>query len=148
MPAYLVGGDYVKTFNNDKFSKIEVYVTLVRPAYLYVLFDKRGVPPKWLRDEFEFTGDDIGVDAAHASLRMGPSSTRMGRSWPGGECRVSPLHLAAKSYQGRRGSSWPYRRAARRFQHVWNRSRAVALVLGISDTRSTQFEQRNVSAVA
>lgn len=64
MPAYLVGGDYVKTFNNDKFSKIEVYVTLVRPAYLYVLFDKRGDPPKWLRDEFEFTGDDIGVDEA------------------------------------------------------------------------------------
>lgn len=65
MPPYLIGGDYVKTFNNDKYIRqIEVFVTLDRPANLYVLFDSRGTPPRWLRDEFEDTGDAIGVDEA------------------------------------------------------------------------------------
>src|SRR5262249_14448522 len=42
MPSYLVGGDYVKTFNNDKVKRdIEITVTLDRPSKLYVLFDKR-----------------------------------------------------------------------------------------------------------
>jgi hypothetical protein len=42
MPAYLVGGDYVKTFNDDKnIGTIEVSVKLEQPANLYVLWCKR-----------------------------------------------------------------------------------------------------------
>jgi hypothetical protein len=63
MPKYLLGGDYVKTFNNDKCRKeIEIVVTLARPCRLYLLFDDRIDPPQWLRRSFRDTGDNIGVD--------------------------------------------------------------------------------------
>jgi hypothetical protein len=63
MPAYLIGGDYVKTFNNDKIKReIEITVTLNRAAKLYILFDKRIPPPQWLMENFRNTGDEIGVD--------------------------------------------------------------------------------------
>jgi hypothetical protein len=63
IPGYLGGGDYVKTFCNDKITKdLHVEVTLSRPAILFVLFDKRAVPPDWLTQSFEATGDDIGID--------------------------------------------------------------------------------------
>jgi hypothetical protein len=63
MPAYLVGGDYVKTFNNDKFNhEIRVAVKLAVPAHLYVLFDNRLPIPRWLQEGFRDTGDDIGLD--------------------------------------------------------------------------------------
>jgi hypothetical protein len=63
MPAYLVGADYVKTFCNDKVTKdLRIDVTLSHAATLYVLFDKRASPPKWLTDAFQPTGDEIGVD--------------------------------------------------------------------------------------
>ena len=63
MPTYLVGGDYVKTFNNDKCSKdIEIVVSVAMPCHLYILFDERIDPPGWLRERFRNTGDLIGVD--------------------------------------------------------------------------------------
>jgi len=63
MPRYLGGADYVKMFNSDKLSRnIRIDVTLSMPARLYVLFDNRLELPKWLTDEFQDTGDDIGVD--------------------------------------------------------------------------------------
>lgn len=63
MPVYLLGGDYVKTFNNDKCRKdIEIIVTLEAPCRLYVLFDDRIPAPKWLRENFRDTGDKIGID--------------------------------------------------------------------------------------
>ncbi len=63
IPAYLLGGDYVKTFNDDKMNtSVEMRVTLDRPAILYVLLDNRTPAPEWLRDEFYDTGDDVGVD--------------------------------------------------------------------------------------
>ena len=63
MPRYLLGGDYVKTFNNDKVNNdIEIRVTLGRPAKLYILFDDRIPAPPWLRENFRNTGDHIGVD--------------------------------------------------------------------------------------
>jgi hypothetical protein len=63
MPAYLIGGDYVKTFNNDKVkTDIEVTVKLNRAAKLYVLFDERIPAPEWLTRDFRNTGDVIGVD--------------------------------------------------------------------------------------
>lgn len=70
MPAYLVGGDYVKTFNNDKFNhNVRISVRLARPARLYVLFDNRLDPPAWLREGFHDTLDDIGLD-------VGPFKTK------------------------------------------------------------------------
>lgn len=63
MPPYLIGGDYVKTFNNDKFNHdIHVGVRLAVPAKLYILFDQRLPVPNWLRDGFRDTGDVIGMD--------------------------------------------------------------------------------------
>lgn len=66
MPKYLLGGDYVKPFNNDKMIKdIEVRVTLEKPATLYILWCNRVPPPDWLREGFEDTGDVIGVDEGY-----------------------------------------------------------------------------------
>jgi hypothetical protein len=63
MPAYLIGGDYVKTFNNDKCRKdIEIIVTIDAPCKMYILLDDRISPPQWLRDSFRDTGDKIGID--------------------------------------------------------------------------------------
>ena len=40
IPSFLLGGDYVKTFNDDKLNRqVEIRVTLSRPAALYVLLD-------------------------------------------------------------------------------------------------------------
>lgn len=63
LPAYLIGGDYVKTFNNDKCRKdVEIIINLETPCNLYVLFDERIPPPNWLVSNFENTGDKIGID--------------------------------------------------------------------------------------
>ena len=66
MPAYLLGGDYVKTFNDDKVAdELGIEIHLTKPATLYVLLDERVSPPDWLLESFENTGDQIGVDEAH-----------------------------------------------------------------------------------
>ena len=88
-PRYLLGADYVKTFNDDKLNrKVEIRVTLDRPAILYVLHDKRSPPPDWLREKFFNTGDEIGLDGGgykrfgwarsrrSTSERAGASTTR------------------------------------------------------------------------
>jgi hypothetical protein len=65
MPRYLLGADYVKTFNDDKFNReVEIRVTIARPAVLYVLLDKRSPVPDWLRSRFFNTGDEIGLDGS------------------------------------------------------------------------------------
>jgi hypothetical protein len=63
MPSYLLGGDYVKTFNNDKVRHdIEITVTVAHPCRLCILFDDRIPVPNWLQEGFRYTGDKIGVD--------------------------------------------------------------------------------------
>jgi hypothetical protein len=63
MPKFLIGGDYVKTFNNDKFGRdIELFVTVEQPCKLYVLLDDRITPPAWLVNRFHDTGFDVGMD--------------------------------------------------------------------------------------
>ncbi|QEG24864.1 FecR family protein [Mariniblastus fucicola] len=63
MPAYLVGGDYVRTFNNDKADdSIELKLNIAAPCKLYILFDNRLPVASWLKDGFKDTGDDIGLD--------------------------------------------------------------------------------------
>ena len=63
MPKFLIGADYVKTFNNDKFGRdIEIFVTIEHPCKLCILLDDRIKPPDWLIERFHDTGLDIGVD--------------------------------------------------------------------------------------
>lgn len=63
IPSYLLGGDYVKTFNDDKVNRqVKICVTLDCPSILYVLLDMRSPVPEWLREDFFNTGDVIGID--------------------------------------------------------------------------------------
>jgi hypothetical protein len=63
LPAYLIGADYVRTFNNYKFLKgVKIKVMLSRPARLFIFLDRRVAPPDWLRRSFHETGDSIGMD--------------------------------------------------------------------------------------
>jgi hypothetical protein len=63
LPQFLVGGDYVMTFNDDKIvTEIEMSVELRQPAILYVLIDDRVTPPEWLKADFVDTNWDIGSD--------------------------------------------------------------------------------------
>lgn len=65
MPRYLHGGDYVKTFNDDKVvSQLDVEVELASPATVYVLMDRRLTPPAWLVEGFVDTRDEIGIEEA------------------------------------------------------------------------------------
>ena len=65
LPKYLRGADYVKTFCEDKLrtdSDFKLTVVLARPARLYVLYDKRLEPPRWLTESFRKTEDYVGLD--------------------------------------------------------------------------------------
>jgi hypothetical protein len=63
LPPFLVEGDYIMTFNDDKIvSEIEIGVTLSQPANLYVLIDDRVSPPEWLQRDFVDTNWDVGSD--------------------------------------------------------------------------------------
>jgi hypothetical protein len=63
LPPFLVGGDYVMTFNDDKIvTGIEIAVSLSQPASLYVIIDDRVPPPEWLKRDFVDTHWDIGSD--------------------------------------------------------------------------------------
>jgi hypothetical protein len=63
MPKFLLGGDYVKSFNNDKYGHdLELFVTIDHPCRLFILIDDRITPPTWLRRRFRDTGFDIGLD--------------------------------------------------------------------------------------
>lgn len=63
IPSYLLGADYVKTYNDYKVSRtVQIHVTVRRPARLFVFFDSRLKTPDWLATHFHNTGDVIGVD--------------------------------------------------------------------------------------
>jgi hypothetical protein len=63
LPPFLLGGDYIMTFNDDKIvSEIEIAVTLNQPANLYLLVDDRVTPPEWLKRDFVDTSWDVGSD--------------------------------------------------------------------------------------
>jgi hypothetical protein len=81
IPRYLLEGDYVKTFNADKTRDFKLTVVLSRPANLYVLFDKRLAVPNWLQEDFEPTGDSIGLDTGRtrANDRSKKSSHKIGK---------------------------------------------------------------------
>ncbi len=63
LPDFLRGADYIRTFNDYRYMEyFEMKVELARPANLYVFFDDRVDPPEWLKEGFEDTGVDIGLD--------------------------------------------------------------------------------------
>jgi hypothetical protein len=63
LPPFLLGGDYVMTFNDDKITTgIEIAVSVNQPATLYVLLDDRVAPPEWLKRDFVDTQWDVGSD--------------------------------------------------------------------------------------
>jgi hypothetical protein len=63
MPKYLIGADYVKTFNEDKTrGNMKIDVSVSQPANLYVIFDERLPVPDWLKKGFKKTGDRLALD--------------------------------------------------------------------------------------
>jgi hypothetical protein len=75
LPDFLLGGDYVMTFNEDKtVTELEFTVELAQPANLYVLIDNRVPPPEWLTHDFIDTGADVGLDEVHSHANMETAS--------------------------------------------------------------------------
>ncbi len=63
LPSFLVGGDYVMPFNDNKFLEgLVVSVQLRQSCYLYVLFDTNMQVPSWLSNGFKNTGHLVGLD--------------------------------------------------------------------------------------
>lgn len=80
LPDFLIGGDYVMTFNEDKTdTEFEMTVELAQPANIYILIDKRVPPPEWLVRDFVDTGVDVGLDEVHLHVNM-ESATGSGKS--------------------------------------------------------------------
>ena len=66
IPPFLLGGDYVMTFNDDKVvTEIQIAVSVSQPSHLYVLLDDRVSPPEWLTRDFVDTNWDIGSDEGY-----------------------------------------------------------------------------------
>jgi FecR protein len=80
LPACLLGGDYVMTFNDDKTDTgFELTVELAQPANLYLLVDNRVPPPDWLRRDFVKTEMEVGLDEVHRHVNV-LAATGPGRS--------------------------------------------------------------------
>jgi hypothetical protein len=63
LPPFLVGGDYVMTFNDDKLTKgVAIAVDISQPCNFYVLIDDRLPLPEWLKQDFVDTNWDVGCD--------------------------------------------------------------------------------------
>lgn len=63
LPVELLGGDYIRSFNDDKFNPdYRLTVELAVPATLYIFLDQRSEIPKWLEDDFIKTDLVVGLD--------------------------------------------------------------------------------------
>lgn len=70
IPTYLMGGDYVRTFNDDKLNaNLRIHLTISRPADIYILLDDRATPPEWLRKAYVLEVDKIGLDEGSGKYR-------------------------------------------------------------------------------
>jgi ferric-dicitrate binding protein FerR (iron transport regulator) len=59
-PTEIVGADLIQTFNNDrKEGKLAINLSVNTPSTVYVMFDDRYEPPRWLRDNFTATGQTV-----------------------------------------------------------------------------------------
>jgi FecR protein len=66
LPPFLLGGDYVMTYNDDKIvTEFEIAIGLSQPASLYVIIDDRVPPPEWLKRDFVDTHWDVGSDEGY-----------------------------------------------------------------------------------
>jgi hypothetical protein len=117
IPDFLLGADYVLPFNDDKGKPLEITLTVNRPAMVYVMYDDRGRPPKWLRKNFVDTGYDLGMDEDEGppgygrpemSLDRGPGKSidRVFSIW---KCEVAvPCKIVLGSSEGTRGARSMY----------------------------------------
>ena len=74
IPDFLVGAEYVRTFNDYKRRTFTIELELARPADVYVFWDERVPHAKWLRKDFTNTGFFIGIDespAKHSGFKPG-----------------------------------------------------------------------------
>ena len=63
LPSFLVGAEYVMPYNDDKFAvDLEVDVDLARPAAIFIFLSDSMPVPDWLRRDFLYTGEKIGLD--------------------------------------------------------------------------------------
>jgi hypothetical protein len=70
MPVNLIGGDYVRTFNDDKLSdELAITLQIDCPSTIYLLLDDRARAPDWLINEFEQTTEKIGLDRGIGRVR-------------------------------------------------------------------------------
>ncbi len=116
IPRFLLGGDYVMTFNDDKLRKIRIALELQKPAIVYVLMDDRVSTPDWLSADFVDTGWDIGLDAHITSQH--PS-------------RFKPSQLVAEVGPGQSVDS---------VFSVWQQEVPVATVVELGSLRTKELE--------
>lgn len=63
LPNILLGGDYIRTFNNDRLLEdYQMTVEVGVPARFYVLLDRRSNIPDWLQNDFVKTTMLVGLD--------------------------------------------------------------------------------------
>jgi hypothetical protein len=112
LPEELMGADYIMAIMDDKRSEaFEMTVTLSHAAELYVLWDDRCPPAKWLKESFEDTRLDVGLDEGPSkdqpafSTARGPGKsveTRFSvwrrRSDEAGEVRLGSMGRGAEKY--------------------------------------------------
>jgi hypothetical protein len=79
IPPTLLGADYVMPFNQDKYiSRLNLTVTVGRPATLFVFLSPLASVPKWLEDDFVLADMKIGLDESkwsnnpHYRIGQGP----------------------------------------------------------------------------
>ena len=121
--SFLVGGDYVMTFNEDKtVTELELTVELAQPANLYILIDNRVPPPEWLTRDFIDTNADVGLDEVHSHVNV---ETAAGA---GNESRSVLFGLEARGARALE-QSCSARSVMRntRGRHVWCRGVCTAL---------------------
>lgn len=117
LPEFLVGADYILPFNDDKVRNLQITLSLARPAAVYILFDDRGAPPKWLTSTFEHTGFEVGMDEDQGPISPSHSDRKLGKG-PGRDVDfafsvwrqdiAAPGSISLGSREGPRGSRSMY----------------------------------------
>ncbi len=82
IPKIVRGADYAMTFNDDRYNReFKMFVTIHRPANLYVFIDNRIANlPDWLVEGFEDTGEELGLDEGWYVLHQMEAARGAGQS--------------------------------------------------------------------
>lgn len=82
IPGFLRGAEYLMPFNDDKVQTgFELNVSLSGPCRLYVFYSNKMPIPGWLAEDFEDTGEDLGLDrqarspSSRKRLAIGPGKS-------------------------------------------------------------------------